>query len=106
MARIFKTGARKPRIDEGNAWTGTNVRWAPPEGGFVRAVGTDYTLTVSATAGKAEYVAHLSEDEMLATVTSWLRAMTTQRATRAREAEQAAAKARGEHHNMRDRGRS
>jgi len=97
VARIFKTGARKPRIEDGTAYTGNNTRWAPPEDGFVRAVGMDYTLTVTAKhPEKAEYVAHLSEDEMLRTVSEWLKSMTqhrnSQRANAARDAKEAARK--------------
>lgn len=93
MARVFKTGARKPRIEDGTAYRGNHVNWAPPENGFVRATGFDYTLTVCDRVNrKAEYVTHLTEDEMLDTVSEWLKAMTQHRAQQARDLARAAKK--------------
>lgn len=73
MARVTQRGARTPRIDAGNTWTGTHVNWAPPAGGFVKATGMDYTLTVAGREkGSPEYTSHLTEDEMLKTISEWL----------------------------------
>ncbi len=73
MASFRKDKARKPLVADGTCYTGTHVEWAPPEGGFVRAVGTNYTLNVvPPNREQRGYAVHLSEDEMLQTVSEWL----------------------------------
>lgn len=105
MAKVCKTGARKPRIVDGTVYHGTNVEWAPPKDGFVRAVGFNYTLAVC-TKGedKAEYVMHLSEDEMLTTVSEWLKSMTLRREQRRRDEAREALKTRAA--DVRDRSKT
>lgn len=66
MANLIKCGARKPRIENGNIWRSNS--YDPARGGMT------YELTVAAgiAAGKPQYRASLSEDEMLETIADWL----------------------------------
>jgi len=61
MASLRKRTARTTKrvLAEGHPSVGTHIVWAPPQGGFVRAIGTEITVTI------ADHVAHFSEDEAL-----------------------------------------
>lgn len=67
MASIRKSKSRtKPILTEGHSYAGTSILWAPPENGMVKAIGIDYTLRIG------DHVVHISEDEMLAALQTWL----------------------------------
>jgi hypothetical protein len=70
MARLEKNGARKPRIPVGYAYVGCNYR--DTNGISGRMPPMDYSLTVGVHGGP-DYTAFLSEDEMLHTITEWLK---------------------------------
>lgn len=71
MASVKRENARKPLATDATVWTGDEVNWSPPKDGFVRATGTDYTLTVSPLTGP-DYVVRISENEMLRVCHSWM----------------------------------
>ena len=70
MASIRKTKSRtKPILTEGRAHAGTSIIWAPPKHGMVKAIGFEYTIAIG------DHVAHLSEDEMLQALQTWLQTL-------------------------------
>jgi hypothetical protein len=88
MANIRKqTRLTKPRIlAEGHPSVGTHIVWAPPEGGFVKAVGTEITVTI------ADHVAHFSEDEALDLLSDLLAKFSDLRRERQQKAREYAAR--------------
>lgn len=79
MAKLTKDRARKPLVENGGVWTGTNIEWVPSdEPGMLRSGGDRYTVVTG------DYVLSLSEDEMLHTVSEWLQAFNRHRAAEKR----------------------
>lgn len=103
MAQVLKAGARKPRIELGGAYTGNNYDSTEKHEPGVMP-GMCYDLTVSDRT--ASYTARLTEPEMLHTIQEWLTRYNSHLDQKRRDAAKKAAIVAGEHHNMRDRGRS
>lgn len=75
MANLSKLGARALRIKSGSCYTGHNYANDEPKGpdGMPPMY---YALTISSRYGtdkSAQYTAELSEEEMLDTITEWLK---------------------------------
>lgn len=74
MATLKRRGARKPMIENGGVYTGTDVLWEQPS--MSRAIGTLYTLSVCGPGTgnrNDEVVLALTEDQMLDTAMEWLK---------------------------------
>jgi hypothetical protein len=88
MAEIRKRSIRtvKRVLATGQPTVGTHIVWAPPQGGFVKAIGTEITVTI------ADHVAHFSEDEALDLLSDLLAKFSDLRRERQQKAREYAAR--------------